>query len=202
MRPITWQQTAVCTQDVKGNHQVFQFGAHLRLRRTAQFRHLQLSTTCSFACRSFLFLAEVWAKLPLAGQSSEMNALGMLLGSSVLMIPTALWMDGLPSFNLMMSTWSALLALSVLCTSVPYLLYFKILKRAGSGNLMLVTLLIPPVAIGLGITFRQTFTGCSACGLCSDRLGTCGGRRPPLGNFTLKTVIHSLNLAPINPLCP
>ena len=82
-----------------------------------------------------------------------MNALGILLGSSVLMIPTALWMDGLPSFNLMMSTWSALLALSVLCTSVPYLLYFKILKRAGSGNLMLVTLLIPPVAIGLGITF-------------------------------------------------
>lgn len=98
-------------------------------------------------------LAGVWAKLRLAGQSPEMNALGMLLGSSVLMIPTALWMDGLPSFNLMMSTWSALLALSVLCTSVPYLLYFKILKRAGSGNLMLVTLLIPPVAIGLGITF-------------------------------------------------
>ena len=45
-------------------------------------------------------LAGVWAKLQLAGQSSEMNALGMLLGSSVLMIPTALWMDGLPSFNL------------------------------------------------------------------------------------------------------
>jgi len=53
----------------------------------------------------------------------------------------------------MMSTWSALLALSVLCTSVPYLLYFKILKRAGSGNLMLVTLMIPPIAIGLGVTF-------------------------------------------------
>ena len=70
-------------------------------------------------------LAGVWAKLRLARQSSEMNALGMLLGSSVLMIPTALWMDGLPSFNLMMCTWSALLALSVLCTSVPSLLYFR-----------------------------------------------------------------------------
>ena len=153
MRPITWQRTALCTQAVKGNHQVFQCGAHLRLRRTAQFRHLQLSTTCSFARRSFLFLAEVWAKLPLAGQSSEMNALGMLLGSSVLMIPTALWMDGLTSFNLMKSTWAALLALSILCTSVHYLLYFKMIKRAGSSNLMLVTLLIPPVAIGLGMTF-------------------------------------------------
>ena len=81
-----------------------------------------------------------------------MNALGMLLGSSVLMIPTALWMDGLTSFNLMKSTWAALLALNILCTSAPYLLYFKIIKRAGSGNLMLVTLMIP-VAIDLGITF-------------------------------------------------
>ena len=98
-------------------------------------------------------LAGVWAKLRLARQSSEMNALGMLLGSSVLMTPTALWMDGLPSFNLMMSTWSALMALSVLCTSVPSLLYFKILKRAGSSNLILLTLLIPPIAIGLGVTF-------------------------------------------------
>ena len=45
----------------------------------------------------------------------------------------------------------ALIALAVFCTSVPYLIYFKILERAGSGNLMLVTLLIPPVAVTLGV---------------------------------------------------
>ena len=62
-------------------------------------------------------------------------------------------MDRLTSFNLMKSTWAALLALSTLCTSVHYLLYFKMIKREGSSKLMLVTLLIPPVAIGLGMTF-------------------------------------------------
>lgn len=98
-------------------------------------------------------LASVWAKLRLMGQAPEMNALGMLMGSSLLMIPTALWLDGPPRFMLMPSTWTALVALAVLCTSAPYLLYFYILKRAGSNNLMLVTLLIPPVAIGLGVTF-------------------------------------------------
>ena len=98
-------------------------------------------------------LAGVWAELRLAGQSSAMNALGMLLGSSVFIIPTALWMHGLPSFNLMRNTWATLLALLILCTSAPYLLYFKIITRAGSGNLMLVTLMIPPIAIGLGVTF-------------------------------------------------
>jgi len=98
-------------------------------------------------------LAGVWAKLRLAGQAPEMNALGMLMGSSLLMMPTVLWLDGPPNFVLMPSTWAALVALAVLCTSMPYLLYFNILKRAGSGNLMLVTLLIPPIAIGLGVAF-------------------------------------------------
>ena len=96
-------------------------------------------------------IAGVWAKLRLSGQKPEMNALGMLLSSTVIMCPLALYIDGTPQFNLQISTWSALLALAVICTSLSYLLYFNILNRAGSGNLMLVTLLIPPFAITLGV---------------------------------------------------
>ena len=96
-------------------------------------------------------IAGVWAKLRLSGQKPEMNALGMLLCSTVIMYPLALYIDGTPQFDLQISTWSALLALAVICTSLSYLLYFNILNRAGSGNLMLVTLLIPPFAITLGV---------------------------------------------------
>jgi drug/metabolite transporter (DMT)-like permease len=96
-------------------------------------------------------IAGVWAKLRLSGQNPEMNALGMLLCSTVIMCPLALYIDGTPQFDLQISTWSALLALAVICTSLSYLLYFNILNRAGSGNLMLVTLLIPPFAITLGV---------------------------------------------------
>ena len=96
-------------------------------------------------------IAGVWAKLRLSGQKPEMNALGMLLCSTVIMCPLALYIDGTPQFDLQISTWSALLALAVICTSLSYLLYFNILNRAGSGNLMLVTLLIPPFAITLGV---------------------------------------------------
>jgi drug/metabolite transporter (DMT)-like permease len=67
------------------------------------------------------------------------------------MFPITLWVDGIPNLDLTTNTWMALIALAVFCTSVPYLIYFKILKRAGSGNLMLVTLLIPPVAVSLGV---------------------------------------------------
>ena len=45
------------------------------------------------------------------------------------------------------------MALSLLSTALAYLLYFEILRRAGSANLMLVTLLTTPVTIGLSCTF-------------------------------------------------
>ena len=101
-----------------------------------------------------------------------MNALGMIMGSSLLFVPTALWLDGSPSLELMTSTWVALLVLTVLCTSVPCLLYFNILKRAGSGNLMLVTLLIPPIAIGLGVTvLKESLQGSALMGFALIALG-------------------------------
>ena len=43
--------------------------------------------------------------------------------------------------------------LAVLCTSFAYILYFRILERAGATNLLLVTFLIPVSAILLGTAF-------------------------------------------------
>ena len=45
---------------------------------------------------------------------------------------------------------SALLALAVLSTALAYVIYFRILARAGATNLLLVTFLIPISAILLG----------------------------------------------------
>ncbi len=104
------------------------------------------------AALSYAF-ASVWAKVTLAGIPAQMNALGMLIGSTVLMIPVALWSDGLPTFSHSAPVWAALLAMALLSTAIAYLLYFAILVRAGAANLMLVTLMIPPFAAGLGALF-------------------------------------------------
>lgn len=101
------------------------------------------------AALSYAF-ASVWGKTTLAGQPPLMNALGMLIGSTLLMIPIVLMVDGPPQFTLSASVWSALLSVAGLSTALAYVLYFAILARAGAANLMLVTLLIPPFAIGLG----------------------------------------------------
>ncbi|MGR3314913.1 DMT family transporter [Roseovarius indicus] len=95
-------------------------------------------------------LASVWGRAMLSGPPPEMNALGMLTGSTLLMIPVVLLADGPPQLALPAHVWAALLGLSTLSTALAYLLYFGILSRAGAANLMLVTLMIPPVAVTLG----------------------------------------------------
>ena len=101
------------------------------------------------AALSYAF-ASVWGRAMLSGTPPEMNALGMLTGSTLLMLPLVLLTDGAPTLALPGATWAALLALSTLSTALAYLLYFGILARAGAANLMLVTLMIPPVAVALG----------------------------------------------------
>lgn len=113
------------------------------------------------AALSYAF-AGAWGKTALAGIPPEMNAFGMLIGSTVLMIPIAIWSDGIPALSLSVQVWASLLAVAVLSTAIAYLLYFTILVRAGSANLMLVTLLIPPFAIGLGVAFLGEQLGVEA----------------------------------------
>lgn len=113
------------------------------------------------AAMSYAF-ASVWGKLRLAGQPPLMNALGMLIGSTVLMIPMVLWVDGPPSVSLSPNVWAALLGVAALSTALAYNLYFAILARAGAANLMLVTLLLPPFAISLGATFLDERLGSEA----------------------------------------
>ena len=48
------------------------------------------------------------------------------------------------------TTWLALVGLAVLSTALAYIVFFQILRRSGSTNVMLVTLLIPVTAILLG----------------------------------------------------
>jgi drug/metabolite transporter (DMT)-like permease len=77
---------------------------------------------------------------------------GQVSVASLLLLPLALgfhppgtlpW-PGLPVLG-------ALLGLALLSTALAYLLYFRILDLAGPVNLLLVTLLIPVVAIALGV---------------------------------------------------
>ncbi|SIS88270.1 Permease of the drug/metabolite transporter (DMT) superfamily [Roseivivax lentus] len=99
-------------------------------------------------------VASLWARRFLRGTAPEMAACLMLTGSSVLILPAMLMTEGVPSLDLAPVTWAAILYYALVATAFAYLLYYRILAMAGASNLMLVTLLIPPVAIILGAVVR------------------------------------------------
>jgi drug/metabolite transporter (DMT)-like permease len=81
-------------------------------------------------------------------------ASGQLTGSSALLLLPVLLLD--QPWALPAPGWhpvAAIIALALLSTALAYVIFFRILKRAGSTNLSLVTLLIPPSALLLGVLF-------------------------------------------------
>lgn len=102
-------------------------------------------------------LAGVWARKRLAGLKPQIAAAGMLTGSALIMVPAAAIIEGPFDLNLAPQTYGAIAYFAIIATAFAYLLYYRVLGMAGSGNLMLVTLLIPPVAIVLGaVLLRET----------------------------------------------
>lgn len=100
-----------------------------------------LSASLSYA------FAAVWARAFMQGVHPITAAAGMLSSSSVVMVLLALCFDGVPQFDLQLNTWVAVLFLALPATAIAYLLYYRALRLAGSGNLGLVTLLIVPSAM-------------------------------------------------------
>ncbi|MFQ6552270.1 DMT family transporter [Aestuariibius insulae] len=99
--------------------------------------------------------ASVWARLTLSGLRPEVAAAGMLTGSTLVTLPAAWLVEGPISLALQPDTWTAIAYYAVIATAGAYLLYYRILSSAGSGNLLLCTLLIAPVAITLGAIVRD-----------------------------------------------
>ena len=121
--------------------------ASLELRSLAQLA--VIGGTVSYA------LAGCWARARLQDQSPLVAAAGMLTCSTLVMLPLTCAVEGPLSFELSLSTWTAIAYFALAATAAAYVLYYRILAAAGAGNLLLVTLMIPPVAILLGSWARD-----------------------------------------------
>jgi len=95
-------------------------------------------------------LAGVWARKTLEGLPPQVAAAGMLTGASLITLPAAWMVEGPISLDLAPRTWAAIGYYAIVATALAYMLYYRVLAMAGSGNLMLCTLLVAPVAIALG----------------------------------------------------
>lgn len=80
------------------------------------------------------------------------TATGQVTASSLLLLPIVVlvdrpWKLAMPGTEV----WLAILGTALLSTALGYIVYFRLLASAGAVNLLLVTFLIPPSAIVLGV---------------------------------------------------
>jgi drug/metabolite transporter (DMT)-like permease len=109
---------------------------------------------CVTAALSYA-LAAVWARrFRRMGVSPLSVTTGQLTAGALIMLPVSMfvdrpWTHAFPP----LTAWGAIIALALLCTAFGYVLYFRLIETSGATNALLVTLLVPPVAILLGWLF-------------------------------------------------
>ncbi|TBW35951.1 DMT family transporter [Siculibacillus lacustris] len=132
--------------------------------------HLAADLACLAAAVSYGFSA-LWSRR-FRGRPPIATAAGQLLCSTILLTPAVLlidrpWTQPLPSA----AAVAAVVALAALSTAVAYILFFRLTTLVGPTNTILVTFLIPPSAILLGIVVLgerpapQHFVGVALIGL-------------------------------------
>jgi drug/metabolite transporter (DMT)-like permease len=103
-----------------------------------------LGAAASYAWVSF-YSRRFSALSPLKIATAQCTAASVILAPLVLIFDH-IWTLPMPT----PPVWAALLGISLISTAAAYLVFFMILKRAGAGNVNLVTFVIPISALALG----------------------------------------------------
>lgn len=105
---------------------------------------------CLFATACFAASA-VYARRLGTSIAPVSIATGQIITASLMLAPLPLLFES--PFAAAPSTIAvfAVLTMAIACTSIAYLLFFRLIDRVGVGNSMLIALLMPAVAIALGV---------------------------------------------------
>jgi drug/metabolite transporter (DMT)-like permease len=85
----------------------------------------------------------------LSGVPPMVIAAGTQLGAGVVLLVPGLWMW--PGHGPSPEAWWALLAVSLFCTALAYVLFFGLIQRMGSSGAMTVTYVTPVFATSWGV---------------------------------------------------
>ena len=105
-----------------------------------------LACLCATTCYA---LAASFTQRHIPPLPSLVTATGSQIGAALVLALPALWWrpDHLPGLK----AWAALVMLGVLCSGVAYILYFRLIERAGPARALTVTYLVPVFAVAYGV---------------------------------------------------
>ena len=103
---------------------------------------------CLFACLCYGISAS-FTKRYMAGLPSLVSATGSQLGAAMALLPLTVALC--PAQAAPLQAWAAVVALGVVCTGLAYILFFRLIERAGPAKALSVTFAIPVFAIVYGV---------------------------------------------------
>jgi drug/metabolite transporter (DMT)-like permease len=103
---------------------------------------------CLFACICYGISASFTKKF-LGGLPSLVSSTGSQLGAALALLPLTIFYW--PSQVVSMKAWGAVVTLGVVCTGFAYILFFRLIERAGPAKALSVTFAIPVFAVLYGV---------------------------------------------------
>ena len=103
---------------------------------------------CLLACLCYGISAS-FTKRYLTGLPSLVSATGSQIGAALGLAPLTWWFW--PAAAVTPSTWAAVVMLGVLCSGVAYILFFRLIERAGPARALSITFAIPIFALLYGV---------------------------------------------------
>lgn len=115
---------------------------------------------CVIGAAASYALASIYAKR-FKSVPPLVTATGQLTTSSIMMLPIALAVHGMPigAAGWSAATWFSVFALALASTAFAYTLFFRIIASSGATFVSLVTLIVPMSAIVLGMLFLSERLG-------------------------------------------
>ena len=152
-------------------------------------RDLIAQLACLGATLCYAFAA-IWSRrFGAAGITPVGVATGQLAAATAVMLPLALivdrpWTLAMPGATI----WGATAGMVLVSTVFAYVLYFRLVERAGASNSLLVTFTIPIVAILLGVAvLGETLAARHLIGMALIALGLAAIDGRPWQRLTART---------------
>ncbi|MCF8147547.1 MAG: DMT family transporter [Sulfuritalea sp.] len=138
---------------------------------------------CLFACFCYGISAS-FTKRFLGGLPSLVSSTGSQLGAALALLPLTIFYW--PSHEVSLKAWGAVITLGVVCTGFAYILFFRLIERAGPAKALSVTFAIPVFAVLYGVillgeTVTPWMVGCGLVIVLGTTLSTGILKLPILG---------------------
>lgn len=129
---------------------------------------------CLAACVCYALSANL-ARTHLSGIPALAAATGSQIGATLALALPALWLW--PAQAPSLRAWGAAVGVGVACTGLAYILYFRLIERAGPTRALTVTFLVPMFALFYGAVFLDErithwMIGCAVVIVCGVALST------------------------------